>query len=84
MEKIALLLTLLSCIVIASKLWGRIDRPRMTEQAAASTWSELDISELRRAFRENLPISDIAGCLLRTEDDVRAKARDLGIALNVS
>jgi hypothetical protein len=31
-----------------------------------------------------MPVCDIAGFLLRTEDDVRGKARDLGIALGVS
>jgi hypothetical protein len=78
----ALLVALVSLIVIASKLWGQTDRPRMTNQAAAPGWSALDLSDLRQGFRDNLSVSDIAGYLLRTEDDVREKARDLGIALN--
>ena len=47
-------------------------------------WTELDIADLRLGFRENLSVSDIAGELLRTEADVVAKARELGINLRVN
>jgi hypothetical protein len=43
----------------------------------------LDVSNLRRGFRDGTSVCD-AGFLLRTENDVRGKARDLGIALGVS
>jgi len=44
-------------------------------------WTELDIVGLRDGFRENLSLSEIAGELLRTEADIAAKARELGIKL---
>jgi hypothetical protein len=44
-------------------------------------WTELDIVRLRGGFRENLSLSEIACELLRTEADVAAKARELGINL---
>jgi hypothetical protein len=54
------------------------------DQDCAAARSELDVSNLRRNFRDGTPVCDIAGFLLRTEDDVQGKARDLGIALGVS
>jgi hypothetical protein len=82
MEKMILVVALLSLIVVASKFWLQTDRRRMTNKSAPPAWSELDIRDLRRGFRDNMPVADIAGCLLRTEEDVRCKAQDLGIALN--
>jgi hypothetical protein len=57
---------------------------KMTNKVVPPIWSELDVSNLARGFREGTPVCDIAGFLLRTEDDVRGKARDLGIAFGVS
>jgi hypothetical protein len=82
MEKIVLIVALLSLIVVASKFWLQTNRRRMTNKSASPVWSELDISGLRQCFRDNMPVSDIAGFLLRTEEDVRGKAQDLGIAIN--
>ena len=48
------------------------------------TWTELDIIGLREGFRENLSLSDIAGQLLRTDDDVADKAHELEIQLRIS
>jgi hypothetical protein len=53
----------------------------MRARAAAPGWSEIDLSDLKRAFRENLSITDIAGYLLRTEEDVLRKAHELGMKL---
>jgi hypothetical protein len=81
-EKIVLLLALISFIALASKLSLRIvRRPAMRAGTVATEWSELSISELRQAFRDNMTVPDIAGLLLRTEDEVRKKARELGISL---
>jgi hypothetical protein len=81
-EKIVLIVALLSLIVLGSSFWLQTDRPRMINKSAPPVWSELDIRDLRRCFRDNMPVSDIAGFLLRTEDEVRGKAQDLGIALD--
>ncbi len=85
MEKMILLLALLAFIVIASRLSRRTARGRaMTGQAADPRWSAIDISGLRQGFRDQLSVSDIAGYLLRTEEDIRQKARELGIAPGVA
>jgi hypothetical protein len=81
-EKIALLLLLLSAIALASKIPLRIiGRQAMTAKPSSSDWSELNVSALRQAFRDNMTVSDTAGLLLRTEEGVREKAGELGIAL---
>lgn len=83
-EKIALLVSLLSFIAFLSGRSLRIAKGKaMPDKAATLSWSELDISDLRLGFRDNMSVSDIAGYLLRTEEDVREKARELGIRLNV-
>jgi hypothetical protein len=71
-----LLIGLLSIIMVASNVWLQTERRKMTTKTVPPLWSELDVSNLRRSFRD--------ARLLRTEDDVRGKARDLGIALGVS
>jgi len=48
----------------------------------AARWSELDITDLRLGLRGHMSVSDIAGYLLRSEEDVREKARELGLGLN--
>jgi hypothetical protein len=53
----------------------------MKARAAAPGWSEIDLSELKQGFRENLSVTDIAGYLLRTEEDVLRKAHELGMKL---
>jgi hypothetical protein len=83
-EKMLLLVVLLSLIVVASKLWLQTGWQRMTKTIAPPVWSELDVSNLRRSFRDGMPVSDIADYLLRTEEDVRLKARDLGIVLSAN
>ncbi len=50
----------------------------------AVRWSQLDISGLRSGFQDNMSVSDIAGYLFRTEEDVKQKARELGIRLRVT
>ena len=82
-EKIAFLLALLSFIALLSKPSLLTTRGRAMSDKPAARWSELDISDLRMGFRDNMSVSDIADYLLRTEEDVRAKARELGIRLNV-
>jgi hypothetical protein len=47
-------------------------------------WTKLDVAGLLDGFRENLPLSDIADQLLRTQADVAEKARELGIKLRAS
>ena len=84
MEKMIALVVLLSLIVVASKLWLQTGWRKMTKDTAPPVWSELDVSNLRRSFRDGMPVSDIADYLLRTEEDVRLKARDLGIVLGVN
>jgi len=83
-EKIALLLALLSSIAfLSARSLRNTHGQAMSDKTAAVRWSELDISDLRMGFRDNMSVSDIADYLLRTEEDVRAKARELGIRLNV-
>ena len=50
----------------------------------AARWSQLDVSGLRSGFRDNMSVSDIAGYLFRTEEDVSEKARELGLSLRVT
>jgi hypothetical protein len=52
-----------------------------TMTTASPPWSDLDIRELRRAFRDGMVASDVAAWLLRSEDDVRRTAQALGIAV---
>jgi hypothetical protein len=70
--------------MVASNVWLQTERRKMTTKTMPPLWSELDVSNLRRGFRDCTPVRDIAGFLLRTEDDVRGRARDLGIALGVN
>jgi hypothetical protein len=53
----------------------------MQTTAPSRRWSELDLSDLRQGFRENLSVADIAGYLLRTEEEVRQKTQQLGMKL---
>lgn len=54
------------------------------EHRGRPEWTKLDLIGLREGFRENLSLSDIAGQLLRTDDDVAAKAQELGIKLRIT
>jgi hypothetical protein len=84
-EKIALLLALLFFIAFLSERSLRnIHGQPMSDKTAAAGWSELDISGLRMSFRDNMSVSDIADYLLRTKEEVKEKARELGIRLNVT
>ena len=85
MEKMALLLALIAFIAIASLLSRRTVKERaMPGKAVLPQWSEIDIGGLRQGFRDDLSVSDIAGYLLRTEDDIRQKAQELGIKLSAA
>ncbi len=53
----------------------------MKAKAAAPAWSEIDLGDLKQGFRENLSVADIAGYLLRTEQEVQQKAQELGMKL---
>jgi hypothetical protein len=53
----------------------------MKAKAVAPAWSEIDLGDLKQGFRENLSAADIAGYLLRTEEEVQQKAQDLGMKL---
>lgn len=53
----------------------------MKVRRALRQWSELDLSDLRQGFRENLSVTDIAGYLLRTEEEVLKKTQELGMKL---
>ena len=81
-EKIAFLLALLSFIALLSKLSLLTTRGRAMSDKPAARWSELDITDLRLGLRGHMSVSDIAGYLLRSEEDVREKARELGLGLN--
>ena len=82
MEKIILLVGLIALVLVASALAVRKDRLSM-KRSGRPTWTELDIVGLREGFRENLSLADIAGQLLRTDDDVADKAQELGIQLRI-
>lgn len=82
MEKIILLVGLIAWVVVASALAVRKDRLAM-KRSGRPIWTELDIIGLREGFRENLSLADIAGELLRTDDDVADKAQELGIQLRI-
>jgi hypothetical protein len=82
MEKMILLVALIAWLLAASAFAARKDKLAMA-RSAQPKWTELDLIGLREGFRENLPLSDIAGQLLRTEDEVADKARELGIKLRV-
>jgi hypothetical protein len=43
-------------------------------------WSKIDLSDLRHCVARGDTIAEIAAFLLRTESDVREKARELGLA----
>ena len=79
-EKPILLVTLIAMVLAASALAPRKDTLEMANSHRPK-WTDLDLIGLRDGFRENLPIADIAGQLLRTEVDVAAKALELGISL---
>jgi hypothetical protein len=53
----------------------------MQTKVTSRPWSELDLSDLMQGFRENLSVADIAGYLLRTEEEVRQKTQQLGMKL---
>jgi hypothetical protein len=71
--------------LMSNKTIKRDDEVRVEKsmqiKVTSRRWSELDLSDLMQGFRENLSVADIAGCLLRTEEEVRQKAQQLGMKL---
>jgi hypothetical protein len=53
----------------------------MEELNAGKEWSKIDLLDLRHCAARGDTIAEIAAFLLRTEADVREKARELGLVL---
>ena len=51
---------------------------------AGSPWSEDDILDLRDGYESGVDPAEIAEVLLRREDEVTAKAAELGLAASVT
>jgi hypothetical protein len=51
---------------------------------AGSPWSEDDILDLRDGYESGVDPSEIAEVLLRREDEVTAKAAELGLGASVT
>jgi hypothetical protein len=47
-------------------------------------WSELELFDLRRALRRGDTIEEVAAFLKRENDEVRHKAREMGLILFVA
>jgi hypothetical protein len=50
--------------------------------ATGKPWSDLDVHDLRAATERGYVLDHIAICLCRTEQEIRAKADEIGLALN--
>lgn len=84
MEKIVLLIALLASILLASALSPRAKQLSVANNAVRPKWSDLDVIGLCDGFRDNMSASAIADQLLRTEEDVRQKAEQLGLKLRAA
>ena len=84
MEKMFLLVALVTFLVVVSKVWPRTRKQTMAYNIDHPGWSELDIRGLKQGFRDNVPAIDLAGQLLRTEEEIKQKALELGLKLRCS